>query len=115
MKKSKDKKAIANAEYTRLINEYTTAGVDAIKLRINDELIRKVAESFACLEAIKELPQIIYDPQNPSIQRETAAGRAWTKFMAQYQSAMQKLNKELLGGLNGDDGDDLEKYDDDKD
>ena len=98
-----------------IVEAAAKAGVDAIKLRINDELIRKVAESFACLEAIKELPQIIYDPKNPSVQRETAAGRAWTKFMAQYQSAMQKLNKELLGGLNGDDGDDLGEYDDDND
>lgn len=115
MKKNKDKTAIANAEYTRLTSEYKAAGVDEIKLRINDELIRKVAESFARLEAIKELPQIIYDPKNPSIQRETAAGRAWTKLMAQYQSAMQKLNKELLGGLNGDDMEGLDEYDDDND
>ena len=32
------------------------------------------------------------------------------KYMAQYTSAMQKLNKDLLGGLNGDDGDDLSDY-----
>ena len=31
------------------------------------------------------------------------------KYMAQYTSAMQKLNKDLLGGLNGD-GDDLSDY-----
>lgn len=115
MKKSKDKKAIANAEYARLTKLYADAGVDEIKLRINDELIRKVAEVFACLEAIKELPSIIYDPQNPSVQRETAAGRARVKYMAQYQSAMQKLNKELLGGLNGDGVDGLDEYDDDND
>ena len=33
-----------------------------------------------------------------------------SKYMAQYTSAMQKLNKDLLGGLNGDDGDDLSDY-----
>lgn len=112
MKKNKDKKAIADGEYKRLVGLYTAAGVDEIKLKIYDELIRKVAEVFACLEAIKELPSIIYDPNNPSIQRETAAGRARVKYMAQYTSATTKLNKELLGGLNGDDGD-LSAYDDD--
>lgn len=115
MKKSKDKKTLADGEYKRLVDLYKAAGVDEIKLQIYDELIRKVAEVFACLEAIKELPSIIHDPKNPSIQRETAAGRARVKYMAQYTSAMQKLNKELLGGLNGDDGDDLSAYDDDND
>ena len=113
MKKGSNKKAIADGEYKRLVGLYKAAGVDAIKLQIYDELIRKVAEVFACLEAIKELPLIIYDPKNPSIQRETAAGRARVKYMAQYTSATQKLNKDLLGGLNGDDDGDLEKYDDD--
>lgn len=115
MKKSKDKKTLADGEYKRLVDLYQAAGVDEIKLQIYDELIRKVAEVFACLEAIKELPSIIYDPKNPYTQRETAAGRARVKYMAQYTSAMQKLNKELLGGLNGDDGDDLSAYDDDND
>ena len=114
MKKSKDKTAIADGEYKRLVGLYTAAGVDEIKLKIYDELIRKVRGMvFACLEAIKELPSIIYDPNNPSIQRETAAGRARVKYMAQYTSATQKLNKDLLGGLNGDDDGDLSAYDDD--
>ena len=114
MKKSKDTKTeAANAEYKRLVAAYTDAGVAAVKLIIYDELIRKVAEVFGCLEAIKDLPSIIYDKNNPSAQRETAAGRMRVKYMAQYTSATQKLNKELLGGLNGDDGDELEEYDDD--
>ena len=115
MKKSKDKKAIADSEYKRLVGLYTAAGVDEIKLKIYDGLIRKVAEAFACLEVISELPLIIYNPKKPYMQRETAAGRARVKYMAQYTSAMQKLNKELLGGLNGDDGDDLSAYNDDND
>lgn len=115
MKRNKDKQAIANAEYDRLKQLYADAGVDAIKLQICDNLIRKVAEVFACIEAIADLPSVVYDPNNPSIQRETAAGRVRVKYMAQYQSAMQKLNKDLLGGLNGDDLDGLEEYDDDND
>lgn len=115
MEKSKDKKAIANAEYARLKKLYTDAGVDAIKLSIYDEFIRKVAEAFARVEMLNYLPTVIYDPKNPSVQRETAAGRAWVKYMAQYTSAMQKLSKDLLGGLNGDDMDGLEEYDDDND
>lgn len=69
-----------------------------------------MAEVFACLEVIKDLPSILYDKNNPTVQRETAAGKMRVKYMAQYTSAMQKLNKDLLGGLNGDDGDDLSDY-----
>lgn len=104
------KETIANAEYDRLVKLFTDAGVDKIKVEIYSELIRKVAEVFACLEMIKCLPSIIYDKNNPSAQRETAAGKMRVKYMAQYTSAMQKLNKDLLGGLNDDDGDDLSDY-----
>lgn len=106
----KDKATIANAEYDRLVKLFTDAGVDKIKLDIFDELIRKVAEVFACLEVIKDLPTILYDPANPTVQKETAAGKVRVKYMAQYASCMQKLNKELLGVLDGDDGDGLEDY-----
>ena len=111
MKSDQNKKeTIANAEYDRLVNLFTDAGVDKIKVEIYSELIRKVAEVFACLEVIKNLPSILYDKNNPNVQRETAAGKMRVKYMAQYTSAMQKLNKDLLGGLNGDDGDDLSDY-----
>lgn len=111
MESDKNKKEkIANAEYARLVKLFSDAGVDKIKVEIYSELIRKVAEVFACLEMIKDLPSIIYDKNNPSAQRETAAGKMRVKYMAQYTSAMQKLNKDLLGGLNGDDGDDLSDY-----
>ena len=106
----KDKATIANAEYDRLVKLFTDAGVDKIKLDIFDELIRKVAEVFACLEVIKDLPTILYYPANPTVQKETAAGKVRVKYMAQYASCMQKLNKELLGALDGDDGDGLEDY-----
>ena len=51
MKSDQNKKeTIANAEYDRLVNLFTDAGVDKIKVEIYSELIRKVAEVFACLE-----------------------------------------------------------------
>ena len=59
-----------------------------------------MAEVFACLEVIKDLPSILYDKNNPAVQRETAAGKMRVKYIAQYTSAM----------LNGDDGDDLSDY-----
>nr|DAO90644.1 MAG TPA: hypothetical protein [Caudoviricetes sp.] len=111
----KDKAAIAQAEYDRLVKLFTDAGVDKIKLDIYGELIRKVAEVFSCLEVIKDLPTILYDPKNPTVQKETAAGKVRVKYMAQYTSAMQKLNKDLLDALNDDDSDELQEYDDDND
>lgn len=111
----KGKAAIAQAEYDRLVKLFTDAGVDKIKLDIYDQLIRKVAEVFSCLEVIKDLPTILYDPKNPTVQKETAAGKVRVKYMAQYTSAMQKLNKDLLGALNDDDSDELQEYDNDND
>ena len=61
------------------------------------------------LEAIKPLPTIVYNPRNPLIQTETAAGKMRVKYMAQYSAAMQRLNKELLGVIVVDD-DTLDDY-----
>lgn len=113
MKKSNTKKATkdapADSEYKRLIDIYKGANVDEVKLKINDQLIRKVAELYAILEDIKDLPSIIYNKNNPHEQRETAAGKARVKYMAQYSTCMHKLNKDLLGAIVVDD-DDLNKY-----
>ncbi|MDE6200362.1 MAG: hypothetical protein K2M47_00810 [Clostridiales bacterium] len=113
MKKDATKKltkdALADREYKRLIEIYKGANVDEVKLKVNDELIRKVAELFAILEDIKDLPSIIYNKNNPHEQKETAAGKARVKYMAQYSTCMQRLNKELLGAVEIDD-DDLDKY-----
>jgi hypothetical protein len=108
--KPNNKTSIADAEYKRLIDLYTQAGADEIKIKVNDELIRKVAELFADLETIKTLPLLIFDKRNPTIQKETAAGKMRVKYMAQYVAAMQKLNKDMLGALNNDDDTDLDKY-----
>ena len=104
------KQEIADKEYKRLIDCYKSAGVDEIKLNVNDSLIRKVAEVYAYLESIKDLPTIVYDPKNPHNQSETAAGKTRIKYMAQYSSSMQKLNKDMLGALDGGDDGDLDDY-----
>lgn len=101
------KQTLADKEYNRLVALYTAANVDGVKLKVNDSLIRKVAEVWAELESIKDLPTIIYDRRNPNVQKETPAGKMRVKYMAQYTSAMQKLNKEMLGAINADDDDDL--------
>ena len=108
-KKEKMQKNYADEEYKRLVSLYREAGVDEIKLRINDSLIQKVAETFGILESMKTLPTILFDPKNKSVQRETAAGKARVRYMAQYTSAMQKLNREMLGAVNEDESD-LEDY-----
>lgn len=98
-----NKAKIADAEYKRLIELYNNAKVDEFKLKICDKLIHKVAELYAILESIKNLPTILYDPKNSNNQKETAAGKARVKYMAQYTASMQKLNKDLLGALVVDD------------
>ena len=65
---------------------------------------------YAYLESIKDLPTIVYDPKNPHNQSETAAGKTRIKYMAQYSSSMQKLNKDMLGALDGGDEGDLDDY-----
>ena len=106
----KSKSELADDEYKRLVALYTDAGADTTRLQVNDALIRKVAELWADLEMIKTLPLLIYDRRNPTVQKETAAGKMRVKYMAQYVAAMQKLNKDMLGALNNDDDTDLDKY-----
>ena len=105
----KSKSELADSEYERLVKLYTDAGADSTRLQVNDALIRKVAELWADLEMIKTLPLLIYDRRNPTVQKETAAGKARVKYMAQYATCMQKLNKDLLGAIVVDD-DDLGEY-----
>ncbi len=104
-----NKTKIADGEYKRLIDLYKSANVDEVKLKINDSLIRKVAELYAILESMKDLPTILFNPKNPNDQKETAAGKARVKYMAQYTASMQKLNKDLLGALVVDD-DELDDF-----
>ena len=105
-----NKTKIADGEYKRLVDLYKSANVDEVKLKINDSLIRKVAELYAILESMKNLPTILFNPKNPNDQKETAAGKARVKYMAQYTASMQKLNKDLLGALVVDD-DELADFD----
>lgn len=105
-----NKTKIADGEYKRLVDLYKSANVDEVKLKINDSLIRKVAELYAILESMKDLPTILFNPKNPNDQKETAAGKARVKYMAQYTASIQKLNKDLLGALVVDD-DELADFD----
>ncbi len=102
---------IAEKEYKRLIKIYKDAGADEGKLQANDRLIKKVAELFAILEAMKDSPTLIFSKKNPANILETAAGKARVKYLAQYVNAMTKLNRDLLGGAdNFDDG--LDEFND---
>ena len=69
-----------------------------------------MAELFAQVESIKDLPSVIVSKSDATRQIETAAGKMRVKYMAQYTSATQKLNRELLGGLSNDDDGDLDDY-----
>lgn len=99
----------ATNEYTRLITLFKNANVDEVKLKLYDELIKKVAELYGILEDIKKLPSIIYNRKNPYEQKETSAGKARVKYMAQYSTCMQKLVKDLLGAVVVED-DELDDY-----
>lgn len=104
------RKDIADAEYARLVALYRDAGADELKMKIDDRLIRKTAELFGTLEAIKDLPSVTFKAGNPCVTVETAAGKCRVKYMAQYTTCMMKLNKDLLGVVtDGDDGD-LDDY-----
>ena len=87
MKSDQNKKeTIANAEYDRLVKLFTDAGVDKIKVEIYSELIRKVAEVFACLEVIKDLPSILYGLWG-ALRR---SGFCTTKTIPQYNAKRRR-------------------------
>lgn len=99
----------AEAEYKRLIENYKAAGVDELRLKINDSLIRKVAEIWGILEAMKDLSTLRLVNKTTI---ETGAGKARVKYMAQYTASMAKLNKDLLGVLGEPNDDELEEFED---
>lgn len=104
--------SIADLEYNRLINLYKQSGVDEAKLAVNDKLIYKVAELYEVLEKIKGLPTLVIDKTGNT--KETGAGKARVKYMAQYTNCMVKLNKGLLNTDNTDDEDELAEFEDDE-
>ncbi len=113
MKVELTKEQLAKNEYDRLINAFKSTNVPEIKLIINDKWIMKIAELYADLELIKNLKSIIWSSKNPDDMKETAASKARIKYMAQYSSAMQKINKVLLSDTPSDDEeDDMSEYDD---
>lgn len=99
----------AATEYARLIENYKAAGADELRLKINDSLIRKVAEVYGILEAMKDLPTLRVANKTTI---ETGAGKARIKYHAQYAASMAKLNKDLLGVLGEPVDDELEEFDD---
>lgn len=103
--------SIAELEYNRLISLYKQSGVDEAQLAINDKLIYKVAELFEVLEKIKGLPTLVIDKTGNT--KETGAGKARVKYMAQYTNCMVKLNKDLLNTDSTDDEDELAEFEDD--
>lgn len=107
MRRSKEE--IAQDEYNRLLEIYHQANADEYRIAANSNLIMKVAELYAILESMKDLPTIIIDPKNKANQRETAVGKTRVKYMAQYSSCMLKLNKDLLGTTVNED-DELEEF-----
>lgn len=108
------RRAFADDEYNRLVSAYKAAGVDDIKLEINDSLLRKTAELYGVLEAIKDLPTVLFNPIKPDVTEETAAGKVRVKYMAQFTSSMTKLNKELLGVLGEADDDSMSDFEGDE-
>ncbi|MFR1531974.1 MAG: hypothetical protein ACLSUU_06205 [Christensenellales bacterium] len=104
------RRACAQAEYERLVDLYRSAGADELKMKIDDNLIRKTAELYGTLEAIKDLPSVTFKQNNHNVTVETAAGKSRVKYMAQYTTCMMKLNKDLLGVVTDGDDDDLEDY-----
>ena len=111
-KTNSNRKAYADAEYNRLVSLYRDAGVDELKLKINDSWLHKIAELYGILEAIKDMPTIRYQKSEPIKSEETAAGKARVKYMAQYTASMTKLNKDLLGTSydGGGNNDDLNEF-----
>ena len=97
--------SIAELEYNRLISLYKQSGVD------EDKLIYKVAELFEVLEKIKGLPTLVIDKTGNT--KETGAGKARVKYMAQYTNCMVKLNKDLLNTDSTDDENELAEFEDD--
>lgn len=112
MKARCKKQAVAEAEYKRLIAIYGANNENNTALQANDNLIKKAAELFAELEALKSVPSVLINRQYPEITKETAAGKMRIKLMAQYTNTMNKLNKDFCSQVNINESEDLEDFED---
>lgn len=110
-KKQLQQEKIAKEEYNRLKSELLKAGADEQLITINDRLIMKIAETYAILERIKNLPTLIFDKKNPAMSKETGVGKLRIKYLAQYTTSMMKLTKILIKNeVSEDEDDELDQY-----
>lgn len=109
-----EKNSISKIEYERLIKAFKNAGATDILLEINDKWIRKTADLYADLESLKTFKNLVWKGKDTSSAKETAASKMKIKYMAQYNSAMLKLNKILISTFKttDDEDDELEEFDD---
>ncbi len=110
-----DKEKLAKDEYERLKKAFLEAGATDLILEINDSWIKKTAELYADLENLKSFQNLVWKNKDITTAKETAASKMKIKYMAQYNSAMLKLNKILVptNSTSPEDDEDLEEYSDD--
>lgn len=110
-----NKEKLAKAEYERLKKAFLEAGATDLILEINDSWIKKTAELYADLENLKSFQNLVWKSKDITTAKETAASKMKIKYMAQYNSAMLKLNKILVptNTTSPEDDEDLGVYSDD--
>jgi len=67
------------------------SGFESASLPIIRELVAQMAGLEQRIEAITSLPLIAYNPDNPVEQRETAAGKQYTKLLTTYSGIVTQL------------------------
>lgn len=97
------KQIVSEKEEKRLIDGYRALGADEERLKLNGNLIREVAELYAELDSLRDIPSVAVNPKNSAQTKETAAGKMRVKLFAAYSTGMMKLNKDLVSNAKEDD------------
>lgn len=91
--------------YKKLKDKFKKNGADENKLELFDDLFINAAIVICDLERIKHIPTIIVNEKYPNIMKQSDAGKARVKLIAQLRDTLSKLYRDILGTIPEEDDD----------
>ena len=86
------------------------ADIDDGKRVVIDKLIDEAVFLETQMEELKKYPFIKFHPQNPNLQKITAAGKQYREFLQTYTNIIDKLARVLGKEADGEQASPLREY-----
>lgn len=97
-------------KYNELKAKFRALGAEEDKMQLFDDLFISAAVIACDLERIKYIPTIIINAKYPSITKQSDAGKARVKLVAQLRDTLSKLYRDIVGTIPEDFDEDLEDF-----